>query len=173
MRVKTLGEIVNVLKDLGVEGMASPMPEVYLNLQKGILDGAFVTWGPLMTMRFSEVAKYVTVLNLYRPHAGMRVMSLKSWNKLSPDIQKVFQNNIEWYSTESDKDMMRDEQAGKEFGKKNGVEYIDLPKEDMVKFYGLIQQEAVKAAKNLDAKGIPSGAKILDEAQRLIKASGK
>jgi len=172
MRLKTLGEIVTVLRDLGVEGMASPMSEVYVSMQKGILDGGFVTYSTLKTMRFAEVAKYMTLVHLYRPHTGSRVMNLTAWNKLPPDIQKVFQNNVGWFGLEADKDVDQDEQEGVEFGKKNGVEFINLPKEDIVKFYGLVQEEAVKIAKNIDAKGLP-GTAILNDAQRLIKAASK
>ncbi len=172
MRIKTLGEIVTVLKDLGVEGMASPMSEVYVSMQKGILDGGFVTFSTLKTLRFAEVAKYMTLLHLYRPHTGSRIMSLATWKKLPPDVQKVFQNNIGWYSVEADKDVGIDEEEGKEFGQKNGVEFINLPKEDMARFYGLINEEATKVAKDIDTKGLP-GSAILNEAQRLIKASSK
>ncbi|HVN95154.1 MAG TPA: TRAP transporter substrate-binding protein DctP [Syntrophorhabdaceae bacterium] len=168
MRVKTLGEITSVLKDLGVEGVNSPMTEVYVSMQKGILDGGFVTYNTLETLRLSEVAKYYTVLNLVRPSTGSRVMSLVAWNKLPPDIQKVFLNNIEWYSKEADRDVIKDDNSGKEYGKKNGVEYITLPKEESTKFYGLILDEATKEGKNLDAKNIP-GSKIFAEIQRLIK----
>jgi len=123
-------------------------------------------------MRFAEVAKYMTLVHLYRPHTGSRVMNLTAWNKLPPDIQKVIQNNIAWFGAEADKDVDLDEQEGVEFGKKNGVEFINLPKEDIVKFYGLVQEEAVKIAKNIDAKGLP-GTAILNDAQRLIKAASK
>ena len=172
MRLKTLGEIVTVLRDLGVEGMASPMSEVYVSMQKGILDGGFVTYSTLKTLRFAEVAKYMTQLHLYRPHTGSRVMGLTAWNKLPPDIQKVIQNNVGWFSVEADKDVDQDEQEGVEFGKKSGVEFIDLPKEDLTKFYGFVQEEAVKVAKSIDGKGLP-GTAILNDAQRLIKAANK
>jgi len=172
MRVKTLGEIVAVLKDLGIEGVNTPASEFYLSLQKGQLDGGFFPISPLMTLRYSEVAKYVTLLHLYRPHTGSRVMCLKTWNKLPPDIQKVFENNVGWFSVESDKDCMKDDDDAREFGKKAGVEFIDLPKEDMTRFYDLVRQEGAKQAKLVDAKGLP-GTKILNDAQRLRKASQK
>jgi TRAP-type transport system periplasmic protein len=114
----------------------------------------------------------MTLVHLYRPHTGSRVMNLTAWNKLPPDVQKVIQNNIAWFGAEADKDVDLDEQEGVDFGKKNGVEFINLPKEDIVKFYGLVQEEAVKVAKNIDAKGLP-GTAILTEAQRLIKAANK
>jgi TRAP-type transport system periplasmic protein len=168
MRIKTLGEIVDVLKNLGVEGMASPMSEVYMNVQKGVLDGAFTMYSTLKVFRFAEVAKYMTETNLYRPHSGGRVMGLTTWNKLPPDIQKIFENNIEWFSNEADSDVAREEIEGRDFGAKNGVEFIKLPREDTAKFNELVMQEALKEAKKLDGKGIP-GTKILTEVQKMIK----
>lgn len=170
MRVKTLGEIVDVLKELGVEGLSSPMSEVYMSMQKGVLDGAFVTYSTLKVLRFAEVAKHYTMINLYRPHTGSRVMGRTTWDRLPPDIQKVFQNNVEWFSLEADGDVMRDDAEGKEFGQKNGVEFISLPQEDLDRFYGLIRKDAVKEAQRLDAKGLPAS-RIFEEAQRLVKAS--
>jgi hypothetical protein len=51
-------------------------------------------------------------------------------------------------------------------GKKLGVEFIPISKEEMTKFYTPIKVIAQQEAKDLDAKGL-SGTKILNEAQRL------
>jgi TRAP-type transport system periplasmic protein len=168
LRVKTLGEIVDVLKDLGMEGMASPMAETYMNLQKGVLDGAFTTTDTLLTFRFFEVAKYMTMMNLYRPHMGNRVCSVNKIKSLPADIQKIITDSFEWWGVEADNDVIKSDLAGKDFGAKNGVEYINLPKEDMDKFYSLVARDAVKEAQKLDAKGIPA-TKIYNEIQSLIK----
>jgi len=168
MRVKTLGEIVDVLKELGMEGMASPMAETYKNLQKGVLDGAFTTTDTLKTFRFVEVAKYMTMMNLYRPHMGNRVCNLNKIKSLPADIQKIITDSVEWYGQEADNDVIKTDIEGKEFGAKNGMEYSNLPKEDMDKFYSLVARDAVKEAQKLDAKGIPA-TKIYTEIQRLIK----
>jgi TRAP-type C4-dicarboxylate transport system substrate-binding protein len=172
MRLKTLGEIVNVLKDLGVEGIASPMPEVYMNIQKGILDGGFVPYSTLKVMKFAEVAKFMTNINYNRAALGGRVMSLTTYNKLPADVKKVIDSNVEWYSNEADKDVMIDEQIGVEFGKQNGVEYINLSKADKTKFDEMVYNEGLKVAKKLDEKGLPA-TKILMEVQRLVKAGKK
>lgn len=168
MRVKTLGEIVDVLKNLGMEGMASPMAETYMNLQKGVLDGAFTTTDTLKTFRFVEVAKYMTMMNLYRPHMGNRVCNLNKIKSLPADIQKIITDSFEWYGQEADNDVIKSDVEGKEFGAKNGVEFISLPKEDMDKFYAMVAADAVKEAQKLDAKGIPA-TKIYNEIQRMIK----
>jgi TRAP-type C4-dicarboxylate transport system substrate-binding protein len=168
LRAKTLGEIVDVLKELGMEGMASPMPEVYMNMQKGVLDAAFTTTETLQAFRFVEVAKYMTLMNLYRPHMSGRVMNLNTFKKLPPDIQKIIENNVEWYGEEADNDVIKGDIAGKDYGAKNGMEYIKLPKEDMDKFYSLVARDAEKEARKLDAKGVPA-TKIYTEIQRIIK----
>jgi TRAP-type C4-dicarboxylate transport system substrate-binding protein len=170
LRVKTLGEIVDVLKELGMEGMASPMAETYMNLQKGVLDAAFTTTDTLKTFRFVEVAKYMTMMDLYRPHMANRVCNLNKIKSLPPDIQKIIADSVEWYGNEADNDVIKSDIEGKDFGAKNGVEYIKLPKEDMDKFYSLVAGDAVKEAQKLDGKGIPA-TKIYAEIQSLIKAA--
>jgi TRAP-type transport system periplasmic protein len=168
LRVKTLGEIVDVLKEVGMEGMASPMAETYMNIQKGVLDAAFTTTDTLRTFRFVEVAKFMTMMDLYRPHMANRVFNLNKFKSLPPDIQKIIANSVEWYGNEADNDVIKSDIEGKEFGAKNGVEYINLPKEDMDKFYSLVAKDAVKEAQKLDGKGIPA-TKIYTEIQNLIK----
>jgi TRAP-type C4-dicarboxylate transport system substrate-binding protein len=170
MRLKTLGEIVNVLKDLGVEGVASPMPELYMNMQKGIIDGGFVPYSTLKDFKFAEVAKYVTNIDFNRAHLGGRVMSLTTYNKLPADVKKVIDRNIEWYGDEADKDCMLNEQGGVDYGKQNSVEFIDLPKADKAKFDEMVYQEGLIVAKKLDDKGLP-GTKILNEIKRLVAAT--
>lgn len=172
MRIKTQGEIIQVLKQLGVEGSTGPITEAYMNIQKGIWDGAFTPYSQLRTMRLAEVTKYVTVFNLYRTPVGSRVMSLSSWNRLPPDIRKVFEANIGWYGLEADADSIREDEAGREFGQTNGVRFFLLPAEDRKRLNELMLKEAAIRAKKLDEKGLP-GTRILQETQRLIKSSGK
>jgi TRAP-type transport system periplasmic protein len=171
LRVKTLGEIVNVLKDLGMEGIASPMSEVYMNVQKGVLDGAFVPYSTLKDFKFAEVTKYMTNIDFNRAHMGNRAICLASYNKLPADLKKVIDNSLEWWGDEADKDVVANEMGGMDYGKKNGVEFIDLPKADKAKFEDLVYQEGVKIAKKLDEKGLP-GTKILNEVKLQLDSLG-
>ncbi|HVN97155.1 MAG TPA: TRAP transporter substrate-binding protein DctP [Syntrophorhabdaceae bacterium] len=168
MRIKCVGELMDALKDLGAEGLAAPMTEVYMSMQKGVLDGAFVPPETLKSMSFAEVGKYYTIFDYYYTHTGTRAMSLKTWNKLPPDIQKIFENNIDWYGREQDKTLMDAHKVGYDYAKNFKIEIITLPKADLDKFYNAIVNTAVKQAKLLDAKGMP-GTKIYTEMQRLIK----
>jgi len=172
MRIKCVGELMGALKDLGAEGLSSPMTEVYLSMQKGILDGAFVPPETLKSMSFAEIGKYYTTFDYYYTHTGTRVIGLKAWNKLPADIQKVFENNIDYYGIEQDKTVEEAHKVGLEYAKNFKIEMITLPKADLDTFYGAIVKTAVQQAKALDAKGLP-GTKIYNEMQRLIKLYSK
>jgi TRAP-type C4-dicarboxylate transport system substrate-binding protein len=95
-------------------------------------------------------------------------MNLGVWNKLPKDIQKVFEDNIEWWGLETDKAFIKADVEGKEIAKKLGVELINLPKDEMEKFYAPVKELAAKEAKALDARGLP-GTKMYQEAQNLIQ----
>ncbi|MBI5440672.1 MAG: TRAP transporter substrate-binding protein DctP [Deltaproteobacteria bacterium] len=168
MRVKTIAELTAVLATLGVEGMSMPTPEVYMNLQKSVVDATLTPFEAFKSLRLAEVAKYGVELGIYRPHAGGRVMNLTTWNKLPKDIQKVFENNIEWFGSEIDAQFVGANQQGIEVGRRQGVEFSKMPKEEMEKFYVPMRELAVKEAKELDQRGLP-GTKMLQEAQSLIQ----
>jgi TRAP-type transport system periplasmic protein len=168
MRIKTIADLTSVLATLGVEGFNMPTPEVYLNLQKGIVDGTLTPFEAFKSLKLGEVAKYATTMDIYRPHSGGKVMNLNTWNKLPKDIQKIFENNIEWWGLETDKAFIQADKEGVEIAKKAGVEFITLPKEEMEKFYAPVKELAIKEAKGLDAKGLP-GTKMFQEAQSMIQ----
>ncbi len=171
-RYKTSGDFAEVLEAFGAEGVNSPMSEVYVALQKGIMDGVLVSPEGLKTMSLAEVCKYLTMTNLYRVHTASRAMNLNSWNKLPPDIKKVFEDNIEFWGLGTDKEFEKTDQEGMAYGKKLGVEVLPMPKEEMAKIYAVMREKATKQAQDLDAKGLP-GTKIFQEAQRLIQQYSK
>jgi TRAP-type C4-dicarboxylate transport system substrate-binding protein len=172
MRIKITADFAPVFKELGAEGVNAPMPEAYPMIQKGILDGLMGSKEGLKSLRLAEVAKYYTYIGLYRTHNGSRAMNMDVYNKLPADIRKVFDDNIDWWGLENDKQFEDAHQAGIEFGKQQKVEFITFPKEELAKFYSAFTGTASGLAKDLDAKGLP-GTKILQEAQNLVKKYNK
>jgi TRAP-type C4-dicarboxylate transport system substrate-binding protein len=74
---------------LGFSTMVTAMPDSYLNIQKGVIDGMAVTWDILAGFKQYEVAKYFTYAPMYSVHFAY-VMNWDVWNNLPPDIQEVF-----------------------------------------------------------------------------------
>jgi TRAP-type C4-dicarboxylate transport system substrate-binding protein len=172
MRLKITADFAPAMKELGVDPVNAPMPETYPMVQKNILDGLLGSREGLKSFRLAEVAKYYTFIGLYRTHNGSRAMNLDAWKKLPPDIQKIFENNIDWWGRENDKLFEKTHIEGVEFGKQQKVEFITLPTAELDKFYAAFTGSADKIAKGLDAKGLP-GTKIYQEAQALVKKYNK
>ncbi len=87
LKIRTTGgPPTEMLKTLGAVPTPMGMPDVYLNLQKGVIDGALLPWEATLSFKLYEVIKYYT----YAPfHAVYFTQSfnLQKWNSLSPDIQ--------------------------------------------------------------------------------------
>lgn len=59
-KIRTVaGPLVHTLEALGAIPVVIPMPDVYLALQRGTIDGTLASWEPYNGFRFYEVAKYV------------------------------------------------------------------------------------------------------------------
>jgi TRAP-type transport system periplasmic protein len=168
MRIRTLGDYAKVFAALGAEPVQMPASEVYVGLQKGIIDGIMMPGIAFDSFHVQEVAKYVTMINVLQPYTAQRAMNISSFNKLPPDIKKIFEQSISWWSTECDAAVNRISETGMEMAKKAGVEFIALSKDDMNKFNDEIKVEALKSAKDLDAKGLP-GTQIFNETRKLIE----
>jgi len=94
---------------LGRRGRYLPLPgrgspdcgaeNIYVQMEKSMLDAGAAPLQTISTFKLYEVAKYVTLINFYMVPNGNRVMNINSYNKLPPDIKKVFDDNIDWWAT--------------------------------------------------------------------------
>ncbi|MBW1943995.1 MAG: TRAP transporter substrate-binding protein [Deltaproteobacteria bacterium] len=78
----------NLMKLYGASPMYIPMPDVYINFQKGVLDAVAAPADAYVSFKFYEVGQYINQVNL---PAGLHflVMNKKRWNEFPPDIQKA------------------------------------------------------------------------------------
>jgi TRAP-type transport system periplasmic protein len=83
------GPQIDVLKYLGAVPMATASSDEYMNLQKGVIDGASSNWDFVISFRIYEVAKYYTYLALNTARFSI-IMNQDRWKSLPPDIQNVF-----------------------------------------------------------------------------------
>lgn len=84
---------------LGVAPTAMPLQEVYTALQTGVIDGIDIDLDALVTQKFYEVAKDLTLTN-HMAFPSVAVMSKVTYDKLSPEDQQIvveaMQAAIEW-----------------------------------------------------------------------------
>ncbi|MFC1819845.1 TRAP transporter substrate-binding protein [Thermodesulfobacteriota bacterium] len=168
LQFKGTSTYVKVLTNLGAVAQSVPMSEVYIALQKGIIDGCMAPYETLKTFRFGEVVKSVTQSPIITGAYISRGMNLDFWNKLPPDVQKVFEDNMTEWALISMKHGRGADQGGIDFAKGKGVEFFKFSKSDFDKFGEVIAQTCVDMAKNLDKRGLPGTAIYKD-----IRAAAK
>jgi TRAP-type C4-dicarboxylate transport system substrate-binding protein len=78
------------MKLLGGTPESLPPVENYDALVKGLADGISVNWAGADAFGYMDVIKYSTEVSFTQPGILITVMNLNTWNKLPPDLQKLF-----------------------------------------------------------------------------------
>jgi TRAP-type C4-dicarboxylate transport system substrate-binding protein len=80
------GPPTDQMKALGAVPTLIPMPDTYLALDKGVIDGMAAAWEPILGFRLYEIAKYYTIIPLSAVYFSMS-MNKQKWESLPKDIQ--------------------------------------------------------------------------------------
>jgi len=160
-------------KALGGVPVTMPGPEVYLALERGVLDADFHPWETAYSYKWYEVVKYHTKADLYLAGLFICVMNLNTWNKLPDDVKKVIDKYSGKYGfVEVSAKGMWDKYDNYylEWLKKNTTnEIIYWSDEEKAKAWELMREPVVdKWVSTAEEKGLP-GKKVLDECLTLRK----
>ena len=167
LRLRAQSEAIDVLKRLGADPVNMPMGEVYSALAKGVIDGVVAPADTIRSLHFSEVARHFTTIRFSRGGYPARAMSDRAWRRLPPDLQALLIQSKPVWEASLNREILKAEQAGIDFGRKEGIRFEPLPPADQAAFDRLYNEYARKQARALTAFGL-SGEPVLDEAQRLI-----
>ncbi len=172
LTLKATGDLSKIPPAFGGDGMIMPMSEVYTALQKNTIDGGFVTDETLKTFRFGEVIDYVVRLNIGAAPAGHWGFCKKVFDKLPKDIQKVFLDNVDWFGNHLEDLVYAQVEVGINFSKEHGVEFIELPPEELNKIYAVCDKIVLEQMALLDKKGL-DGTAVYKFMREKIKEYGK
>jgi TRAP-type C4-dicarboxylate transport system substrate-binding protein len=157
---------VKMGKALGFTPVSMPMGDLYLGLEKGVIDGVALPTEILISRRIGEVTKYVTDIDLGHDTFFV-VMNLASWNRLSPDTQKVFEElSGEWAVDFTGKAWDRFDKEAEVKVKAKGIEFISLSPEEKARWTERLTPIKDEYAAELDAKGLP-GTEVLRDLQKM------
>ena len=111
-------------------------------MQQGTVDGQENGVALTYSMGFAEIVKYMTLLpHIYDPY--IVAMSKDAWNKMPPDLQKIFQECVN--------DFIKDE---RNLNAKNDKDYLEImQKKNGLKTYTPTAEEAKlfkDATKNIE-----------------------
>jgi TRAP-type C4-dicarboxylate transport system substrate-binding protein len=80
------GPATDQMRALGGIPLLIPMPDTYLSMDKGVIDGMDVSWEATYSFRLYEIVKYYTFVPLSSTNFSM-VMNKEKWESLPKDIQ--------------------------------------------------------------------------------------
>lgn len=174
MKIRTPSAMIGkLIKKWGGVPVAMPAPEVYLSLERGVIDSIFFDPLTLMGMRCNEVTKYHTRVGISTTVVFF-AMNKKVWDKLPPDMQKVMDELTGEYWAADLNGVIADRAV---LGvlkklKEGGHTIYPLPPEELKKWQKASASAYDEWLEAMNQKGL-AGEKVLREARRLKAEFGK
>lgn len=93
MKIRCTSVYVNSLKALGAVPVVLGMPDVYMSLQKGVIDGLICDWESVSGFRLYDEAKYATTNVPLGMVTFCIAMNQRAYNKLPQEAQQAIDAN--------------------------------------------------------------------------------
>lgn len=144
---------VAMIESFGGVAVRLEVPALMENLEKGVIDGVLLGAESLRSMNFAEICKYATATRSVNPFTIQKFISEKTYNTFTEQQKQVFDEVSKAYSYIEIESGIAAEAAGIEFGKEQGVEFIELPEEDYARMDAAYEAYALSVIDELNAKG--------------------
>jgi TRAP-type C4-dicarboxylate transport system substrate-binding protein len=160
---------VDTAKALGFTPMHMNIPDVYLSVEKGVLDGVISSVSLIKSRKFGEIMKHYT----FGPSLGgapfLIIMNKGTWKKLPPDVQKVFDELGGMAGAERfGKFMDKDDKDGIAEGKqKYGCEFYTLPADELTRWRKRLRPVQQAWVDDMEKKGL-AAKKVVAEYRRFL-----
>lgn len=146
-----------------------PIDDVYLALEKGVIDGTSTPYELLVNRKWGEHLKHFTRAEVAGYSTFWMAMNREKWASLPKDIQKKLtelcgENIIDKW----DKALWKvNESHGEETAAKMGVKYYDLSRDEFARWVKIQKPVREEYIGMLKAKGLPSG-EFIDAMDQLM-----
>jgi TRAP-type C4-dicarboxylate transport system substrate-binding protein len=172
LKIRSHGKFQGKLMEaVGAVQVVMPLGDVYTSAQTGLVDGAVSLADSFKSVKLQELLKYMTHMGgVTVPFAPVvHIMNKDTWNKLPPDIQKIF-DDLKWEMSIRAADMMAtDEKKAMAELEAQGVKYITLTDEEMARWKKASPDWVPIVAQELNAGGLP-GTEITKKVYELCQA---
>jgi TRAP-type C4-dicarboxylate transport system substrate-binding protein len=170
LRVRVWSPIMGeVFKTWGAVPVSMPATEVYVSMERGVIDAVVMDPITLFATKLNEVVEYHTRAGMFSS-AFFFAMNKDTWGKLGPDIQKVIDElSGEYFAVELNG--KRADVAAAEAWKRieaEGQTVYLLDKGEKARWEESSRYVAEKWVDEMEKKGL-SGEKVYNEALRLKK----
>jgi TRAP-type C4-dicarboxylate transport system substrate-binding protein len=152
---------------LGATAVAIPFPEVYMSLDRGMIDGIATGYEALTGAKMYEVTKYC----IWRPglSAGAMacIMSKDVWNSLPPDIQVAIDKVTREFRYEYMRYYQDQDKKAPEILREYGMEVYSLSDSEAAKVQEAAAPITDEWIAKMEAKGLPGG-EMIDNIRKIV-----
>lgn len=150
------GEVMrNTLISLGATPVAIPTPDVFIGLQRGVVDGVAWAVGSIIPWRFHEVAKYVTITGMSCTAISYGV-NKKTFAQMPKEFQKELYYQFRLAGNHMSEGYTKLEDRGLADLKKAGIEIIFLDPEEKKRWVGVGDTVWDRFISENEKKGLPA-----------------
>jgi TRAP-type C4-dicarboxylate transport system substrate-binding protein len=174
MKIRVVGgPPTEQMKALGAVPTLIPMPDTYLSMDRGVIDGMGAPWEAIHGFRLYEIVKYYTIVPLSAVYFSMSMNKAK-WESLPKDIQQAIMSvggldgakfwGKNWFDTA--------EAGVEELIKKGNYQMtkFTVPPDELAKWSKVAGEPLWNEwVKRMEGKGRPDAQKVLDAALELLK----
>ncbi len=166
--LRASGTGAKILGLLGAAPVAMPQSDVPEALQKGVIKGNVSSMEVLKDFKYAEYCRYVTAnVNLFVVSFAV-VMNQAKWNSLPDDVKKVFDDMRREQAIWTGQYVDNHVNAALKWSKETFKDFqmLELPKDELSRWYALLNPMMDKYLADYEAKGIPAKA-ILNDVMNL------
>ena len=174
LKLRALGGVASEqMKAYGAIPVLIPMPDVYLALQKGIIDGMAAPWEATLAFRFYEIVKYYTMVPMSGAGLDSVPMNKQKWDSLPKDIQQAIMSvsGLEGSKFWGHNFFDTAEQGLLERIKQGNYQMVRYtpPPEELQRWVEACKPIWKEWVKSTEAKGYSSAQQVLDSALEIFK----
>jgi TRAP-type C4-dicarboxylate transport system substrate-binding protein len=144
--------LADFVKNLGGSPISMSTPDWITSLDKGTTDGGATTVGSMLDFKIAEKFKYATRYPM-GSSINFLIMNKEKWESLSPDLQKVIDDTLEWTKQDAIDTWTKAEADSLKFSEDNGTEFITLSSDEYAKWEAAVKPIYDKMAADMDAAG--------------------
>jgi TRAP-type C4-dicarboxylate transport system substrate-binding protein len=153
-KTRTSGRQADQVKLLGVAPVSMPAGDSIDALSKGVIDSSLTSMEAAKTWKIAEAAKFCTnTWSVFSPPAYYTVMNKAKYDSLPADIKSIFDKvSVEWVDKSAVMANNTDV-VGAQYGKENGMKFIDLAPEELNRWRALVAPAADAYVQTMVGKG--------------------
>jgi len=170
LKIRAAGKAATALyKAAGASPIFIPPADMFLNLQKGVMDGCAIGWEGIRSFGVTKLAKYFIPVWAHPAVLFAVIMNKEKWNSLPPDVQEEITSVSGYYGSalyaKGDDESIN---VDKNEVLKQGKEILDWAPGENEKWMALAKGIREGMMANLEKKGLPAQ-KVYDEIARTVK----